>query len=267
MAKKAAAPAANAEAENPRAVPGDNNPPTQRELMAETHADLAARIEALAARANGAPKKIGNDEQFAAVAEIVVDARKLSKDERAAFEKEKAPWLAGGREVDQFFNIFRDRLKKIAEALQNRANTYTEEKAAKARAEAEAKAKAEREEAERQARLAEKHSGSTARQATHDSRAQMADDRAVEAEAQAGAKAADLTRTRLDTGSGSVTASAREEWVAEITDWAAVPLDALRPYFKPDEIEKALAKYAKANQDRAPLAGVKFRKKTRANIR
>jgi hypothetical protein len=53
------------------------------------------------------------------------------------------------------------------------------------------------------------------------------------------AKASAADTVRQHTASG-ITASARTEWAFEIVAFDAVPLDALKPYFKRDAIDAAI---------------------------
>lgn len=251
--------------ENPRAVLGGNNPPSQREILAEKHKPLVDRLDALLARAVDLPVVIKTDDHLSRVTAVAIDARDLSKDERKAQKAEKDYWLQGGREVDSFFNIeLKDKIENLADTLQVRLDAFAAEKAAAERArlaEQERKAKAE---ADRQAALAEKHAD-TGRAAQHETRAAVVESRAEEAGAAANAPVADLTRTRT----GGATVSGKETWVGKIEDFGALQasLGPLGSYFKPDEIEGAVARMAKATQDRIALPGVKFETAISANIR
>lgn len=244
---------------------GHNNPPSQAELMAEKHKPLFDRLEALATRANDLPTVIKNEEHLSAVTAVVLEVRALSGDERKAFKAEKEPWLIGSREVDSFFNTtFRDHIERMAEKLQRRCDDYAREKAEAARREKAERERKEREEAERQRALAEKHAG-TGRAAQHETRAAVAESRAEEAGAAANAPVADLTRTRT----GGATVSGKETWVGKIEDYSKVvaSLGPLGAYFKPEEIERAVDKWAKATQGRSTIDGAKAEKEISANIR
>ena len=244
---------------------GHNNPPSQREILAEKHKAILDSLEALAARAKDLPTVIKTEDHLTAVTAVVLEVRTLSGSERKAFKAEKEYWLTGSREVDSFFNTtFRDRIEALAERLQRRCDEYAREKAERARhAAAEAQRKAD-EEAERQRKLAEKHA-ETGRAVIHETRAAVAESRAEEAGAAANAPVADLTRVRT----GGATVSGKETWVGKIENFAALQasLGPLGSYFKPDEIEGAVARMAKATQDRIALPGVKFETAISANIR
>ena len=155
-------------------------------------------------------------------------------------------------------------IERMAEKLQRRCDDYAREQAEAARREKAERERKEREEAERQRALAEKHAG-TGRAAQHETRAAVAESRAEEAGAAANAPVADLTRTRT----GGATVSGKETWVGKIEDYSKVvaSLGPLGAYFKPEEIERAVDKWAKATQGRSTIDGAKAEKEISANIR
>ena len=74
--------------------------------------------------------------------------------------------------------------------------------------------------------------------------------------------AADLSRQR--TASGAL-ATAKTEWVFEITDYDAIPLDKLRSYIKRDAIEAAIRMAIKMGNRELP--GVRIFEDVKALIR
>ena len=251
--------------DNPRAIVGGNKPPLA-EVLADQFAELTGEIEGIAALASDAPKKIETDTAFGKIGDIVKEARKLTKRLDDARDTEQRPHLEAKRTIDGFFKGHMERLSRIADVLQERADAYTQAKAAAARREREAEARRQAEEAERQrqiaARQAEANRPTAA--AKHAELAERADDRAAEATAAAHASNADLTRVR---SSGGTVASGRTEWDFEIIDYAAVSLETLRPYIARAEVEKALRSYVRVNKGAAPLAGVRIFEKIKANFR
>lgn len=250
----------------PVATIGHNNPPPLREILAERFAPLSREIEQLAERANEAPKEIANEEQYGAVGDIAVEARKLTKSIDEKRKAEKEPYLQGGRDVDAFFGILLDRVKRIADTLQARADTYARQKAAEERRKREEEARRQQAEEQRQREIAAKEAerNRPTAAAKHEDKAEAAAERVAEAQAAASVKAAELTRTRSATGT---VASARTTWDFEITDINAVPLDTLRPFIKREHIEQAIRSFVRINKDSAQLAGVKIFESTKANFR
>lgn len=252
--------------DNPRAVAGGNNPPPLREILAEKHAEIAVSIDGLADRANSAPKEIATDADLGRVGDIVKDARALNKRIDKVRDDEGRPHLEAKREIDAFFKGHMERLDRVAATLQKRADQYQAAKAAEARRVAEDKARREREEADRQRRIAEEEAARNRPTAAlkHADKAEVAEERAAEAEAAAAASNADLTRVRSETGT---VASARTGWDFEITDYAAVPLEALRPYLARAEVEKAIRQHVRINKNAVPLAGVRVFESVKAAFR
>lgn len=243
-----------------------HNRATLTEILSEKYADLAKKVEAIAVRANTAPRKIETDDHLATIGKLVVDTRALFKDADKAREAEKEPFLKGGREVDAFFSVFKDRLDRIGRAFQQISDDHARAVAAKRRAEAEAAAKAAREEAERQAEIARRaeEANRTKTAEKHGARAGEAERAAEAAEAVASSSAADLVRERLDTG---VLSTARTEWTFEITDYAAIPLDILRPYMKREHVEQAIRALVKIQKNATSVPGVRIFEDTKASFR
>lgn len=122
---------------NPRAVIGGNEPPLADRLALD-HADLVKEATEAAALVPSEIRAIETDEEAAAYTDTAADIKAIIAQADAAFTVEKAPWLAGGRTVDDFF-AFRKGLeaavKRVRAALDARANALL---AAQRRAEAEA---------------------------------------------------------------------------------------------------------------------------------
>lgn len=129
---------------NPRAVAGNNEPPLA-ERLAIDHADLVKRSTEAAALVPETIRAIETDDEAAAYTDTAADIKAVIADADAAFTTEKAPWLTGGRTVDDFF-AFRKTLgaavKRVTGALDTRANAIL---AAQRKAEAAAAEKVRKE--------------------------------------------------------------------------------------------------------------------------
>lgn len=234
---------------------GHNNPPANPLLdrLKEDHvADLAA-IDAIAEKANASPATIETDDAKAAAMDIAAEAAKLWKANDETRKKEKQPYKEGADTVDGFWRDPLARLDRIDRALMARVTAYDNAQLAKARAAqraAEAEARRKAEEARKEAEQAAQ-SGRL-----EDALASLED--AAEAEAKApieAPKAADVTR--VTTASG-VTASAQTEWTFEVTDRAAIDLNALRDFIAPEDVDAALKRFVKINKGTRAVAGVRF---------
>lgn len=128
---------------NPRAVIGGNEPPLSERLGLD-HADLLKRATEAAGKVAETPRA-DTERQVAALTEQAKGLKELLSEADAAFTAAKAPWLAGGRTVDDFFR-FRDTVKAATARLVKAINTFQQAQlAAKRKAEAEAAEKARRE--------------------------------------------------------------------------------------------------------------------------
>jgi hypothetical protein len=220
---------------------GHNHPPPRdlREILAEDNAQIRHAVEKLAAEANVAPKEILTPSDLDVVGRLVKDARALWTATDKAREKDKAPFLQAERDIQTYYVVFLDRLKRIADTFQKIGDDYQKEVARKARVAAEAAAAVARAEQDRQRELAEKAAAASRPTTTlkHEARAEAAGEVAQAAEKVATAKAADLARVVTNSG---LVASARTVWKGTITDWENIDLVALKPYLKREAVETAI---------------------------
>lgn len=249
-------------AENPRAVMGGNRPPSMRQILTEKHAAILAEVEDIAGRASDAPKKIASEEDIGKVGDIVKASRLLVKNLDTARKEEKEPHLTAGREIDGFFGAQAERLDRVTRVLQQRADEFQRERAAEERRKREEEARKAREEQDRQRDLARKaeEANRAAAAAKANDRAERAEVKAVQADARAQDSAADMTRVRTEQGTVVTT---KTTWDFEITDFAGVSLEALRPYLPRADVEKAIRTFVRVGG--RDLAGVRiFEKQTAA---
>ncbi len=254
----------DARADNPRAVVGGNNPPTFRETMAERYGSVFAALNPLADLADEAPETITSADELAKVSDIVRAARKLFNEVEEIRTREKQTFLDGGKEVDGFFGMKKDAIKRVAAAMQRRADAYQAEVDRLARVDAARKAKEAQEEADRQRAIAEAEAARNRPQAAakHEERAAEAQRTAETAAATTQASAADVTRIRTESG----TTSATTEWLFEIEDYSKVDLNAVRAYIPRERVELAIRGFIKVNRDTQALAGVRIFPKIKARI-
>ena len=243
-----------------------NNPPISERLALENE-DLTPLVEAIAARANAAPKVIGSPDDAAVVSQLIVDARKLARDVDARRVNAKAPYLQAGRDVDGFFSPHSDRVGRVATVFQKIADDHARRVADEARRRAAEEARKFRDEQERQAeiarRAAEANRAAVASKA--EARIDYLEDRAAIEEAAAAGAAKDLVgTTTFDSG---VKSTARDEWTFEIVDYDSIPFDKLRPYLKRDAVDAALRAFVKFHKNANPLAGVRIFAGVKARIR
>lgn len=241
-----------------------HNKPTIFEVLTEQYAGLASRVEAIATRANTAPRVIKSDADLNEIGVLIRDTRSLAKEADQSRTAEKAPHLQAGRDVDAFFKAHADRLDRISGAFQKIADDHARAVAAKARRKAEEEARKAREEAERQAEIARRaEEANRAKTADkHEARADAALAQAEQAEAVAAAPAADLVRSRMDSG---LLSTATTTLAFEITNYDAIPLNSIRAYFKRDAVEAAIRLAMKMGV--RELEGVRFYEDVKASFR
>lgn len=248
---------------NEMPLPRDHNRPPITEALADAYRSLKTEVEQIAERANKTPRKIATEDDLDAVGTLVKDVGALIRKVDDRRKTEKQPFLDGGREVDGFFATMTDRLDRIRQTFQKAADDHAREKAAAERRAREEEARRLREEEEQKRRDAEAAKRASTQERKIDEAERLAE-RAAEAEAAARASAADLTRMR--TGSGTL-ATAATEWTFEITDYEAIPLDRLRPYFKREEVEKAIRSLVRTHKGASALPGVRVFEDVRARFR
>ena len=232
------------------------------EILPKDFADMVKEVEAFADKAGKMPKKVKNDTDLGMIGTCVADIRDLSKRVDDQRKTEGDPLFKAKKELDAFFNGLGERLTAASKPLMDAANDYNREKQAKERArlKREADELREREEAE-WAKAAE--TTSAVQGARAEGRAEQFAGQAERLEQQANGSTADLTRTR----SAGVTASATTKFDFRITDYDAIPLDRLRPYFTRDAVEAAIRSLVRIQRGAAALPGVEVFPDVKTNFR
>lgn len=236
---------------------GHNQPPeiTLADRLKEDHAATLAQIDEIAAKANKSPSTIEDDTAKAAATDIAAEAGKLFKAIDEARKTVKRPYKEAVDAIDFFFRDPLARLDRIDKGLMGRVSAFDRAQLAKARAaqqaaedEARRKAVAARLEAEEAAKAGR----------VEDAVASLEDAAHAEAavdSAPAAPSAAESTRIMT---AGGVTASASTEWTFEVTDRAALDLNALRDFIAPVDVDAALKRFVKINKGARQIAGVRF---------
>jgi hypothetical protein len=272
------------------------------EVVARLSKDYASLLESVAdvlSRLRGLPKVIEDDGQFDEYAKIIREARDLNKRLDVYHDMEKAPFLRGGQGCDQFFFGQSDKLARrnktnpaggidIADA---RVDAYMQEKLriereAREKVAAEERAKAAAEQAKLDAaRKAAEESAAKAARARNEENiaahraeaekqaaiaaealktAELAAQQAEDARIETKASAADMTRTRLD--SGAIGTMGTVPFVA-IEDVTKLDMAALWPHLKEDAILSALKSWAKVSGHRKPMAGAIIELRNKGQVR
>lgn len=227
---------------NAPAQVGHNNPPSDLEILQErleeNTKEIMLDVDELLTSAAKMPAVVDTEEQAGAFTDMIKDLRGSYKKLESTRVAEKEPYLALTRAVDGFFNVPKDKLEEAAAKLKKPLNAYMLKKADEERIERENEAKRLREEADARMKSAaemEKNNPRAANASMVD--AQVIEQQAQHAENSVNARPAELARSR---GSSGAQAGLRTRWVGQLTDRKALDLEALRPYFTEDSLQKAL---------------------------
>lgn len=268
----------------------DNQTDYAAEVVTRLNRDYAELLNSVAntlAKMRELPKAVTDEATLDSYSSVIRDARDLNKRLESYHDAEKIPYLRSGQGVDQFFF---GQMEKIArrkktdpagglDILDARVDAYMQEKlriereAREAIArEEERKARVLREqqaEADRLAREAEQkaararnaesiaaHEAEAKRQRDNAERArkaqELADQQAADAATDTKASAADMTRTRLESGAMATMGTVP---VVEITDVALLNKELLWPFIKEEHLLMALKSWAKTKSHKVPMDG------------
>lgn len=267
--------------------------------LSKDYSELMNSVATTLASLRGLPKEIADEPTLEAYSKVIRDGRDLKKRLDAYHDAEKQPYLRSGQGVDQFFFGLEEKLARrkprdpaggldVADA---RVDDYMQKKLAAERAERERIAAEERRKADEihrqqeaaaaaareadakaaRARNAENIAAHQAeaernRRAAEEARAAeiLAEQKADDARIDATASAADMTRTRLDTG--AIATMAQVPFV-QIDDVTKLDMAALWPHLKEDAILSALKAWAKVTSHRKPMAGATIELRNRGQVR
>lgn len=235
---------------------GDVDIATQvRDNLAEKFRDLAKRAVELASMIERAPTEVDNETDANKLSEAIRMCTAFEKSAEGARVEAKEPYLQAGRSVDGYFKTMVEPVSRTKSAL-NKVRTAYDIKV-------EAEERRVREEAARKAREEADRLAETARTAAQQDRAAVAEQQAEQAAQAAKVTAAELTRTRTETGVGT---SLRVEWRGEIVEPGRVP----RKYCVPSEgLIRAAIKAAVQPDGTCPLeiAGVRIYEHKESRVR
>lgn len=253
------------------AAMGDNRQPliTANQLAID-FAHVEKFVAELEAKAREIAPVVEDDEDLAAVNEIVPKLRAGAKRCDEVRDEHKRPYLDAGNVVHIYFKALENRLLTLKASLEARGTRYLQKKADAERARQAEIERHQREEAEKLAREA----AEALRNNKNDEWKTLGEaakgwlDKAAEAAAAAAAKPADLARTRTSAG----TATLLERYEPVVEDYMKVDLKAIQVFIKTEEIMGALKAYAIRYKDEiktgtAKIQGVKFVAMSKASFR
>lgn len=287
---------------NVSVAPDTNRPDYAQEVFDRLSRDYAQLLESVAdviARGKLLPTPITSDDQLSEYGGVIADGRALVKRLTTYHQAEKDPYLNGGRgcdnlffgEIDKLARRFKSSVPGIIDIADKHVDDWMqaklrEERARRLKAELEERNKlleaAQKAEAERLAaqaafaaaerarkleniaarqKEAEEHAEAAAKATAEE---KLAAERAADAHIDTLATAADMTRTRLD--SGHVATMVQIPYV-EIIDVMKLDRDALWPHLKEDAILSALKSWAKTKSHKIPMSGAIIEMRDKGQLR
>lgn len=246
---------------------GHNNPPSDMEILqeriTENNKELMGSVELLLDDARAMPRIISDDDQAGAFADKIKQITGAMKSLESTRVAEKEPYLALTRAVDGYFKVPSGKLEAAKKWLSEPLNNYQQEKAMQERVRRENEAAALRKKADEEA------AASAALEKSNPVAASIGMVNAVVTEQQAqhvqqsvSAKPSELASTR---GTSGALATLRTRTVGEIIDRKELDLNALRPYFTEDALQKALNAAVSAGV--RELSGARIFQKTDTVVR
>ena len=220
---------------------GHNNPPSDadalRDRLDERSRELRERAASLLAAESRLPE-ISDDDIAGRVGDLIrliTAAMQAAEGDR---KREKEPHMAAARTVDGYYGQISEPQFDLKTRVSRRLTAYLTAKAERERRAREEEARRLRDEAEKQAAAAAQvEAAAPAAAAIVMEQALATEVQAAVAQRAAEAKPAELSRTRGDVGS---VASLKSRWVGEVSDRAALDLEALRPYIPVAALQTAL---------------------------
>jgi len=257
---------------NDTATIGDNSPPEDanpiRDRLTEDYGTLEKRKTELLEAMERMPTSIEDEATAGKVSDFIMQLSAAAKNADKCRVDEKEAYLSGGRTVDGYFKAISGPLIDAKKEVEGVLTIYQRAKAAeerRAREEQERIAREEQARADKEAQdkidaLNEEGGMEAAIKAEEVAKQAAAD--AEEATRAADVKAADLSRTRSDSGTVS---SLRTYWDFSDLDRDSIDIEILRHHLPADALEKAVRSFIKAGG--RELKGVKIFENTKTVVR
>lgn len=227
-------------------LPGDQQ--AIRENLDEKYRDLVTRAKALLRGVADLPLTISDEPQAKHLTDAKAQLTSFAKTIEDYRRQEKQPYLDGSRAVDGWFGGAAEEVSRAVAKLRDLLGAYQrrkEEAERKRRLEDAERLRAEAEIRERAAR--EKEAAMRDAEGLADALAAQGHADKAKAEAAAAARAAEapaaeLARVRGDYGG---VAAFRTAWSFRVVDMAALDLETLRPFLKPEHVEQAVRAFVR----------------------
>jgi hypothetical protein len=250
---------------------GHNNPPSDPELMKELLEENNRKALERAAKLIEAADRVPDIIEDQDTSDKITDLEKQIAVCRKALDegrtRDKAPYLTLCRVVDDFFRETLETLDAARKRVKERQRDFL---LAQEKKERERRAQLERDRQAEADRLAGEAAALEAK--GQKSQADAVMDKAIQNDndAQFFGQAAQARGASVAASAGEMTgarSSLRYVWTGEITSRDELDLEALRPYFTMDVLQKALNQFVKLNQGARQIKGAKIYEKADVTTR
>lgn len=214
---------------------GHNNPPSEMEILKERLGGYGFEADVKRLEDRSIPDPIETDEQASRLSDFLASVKAKAGDVSDAHKKEKAPFWDAGKAADKWKNDLTAKIDAVASRASSALLAWNKKKAEEERQRQLEIARKAQEEAEKLAAEAEAHAD-----AGIDDTANELMDAAIQSEQKADMIFNSSMNVKARTGGTFSTSSIKRSWVGRIESVAALDLEALRPYFAEEDLEKAL---------------------------
>lgn len=220
---------------------GHNNPPSEVEIIKQRLEDYKEVKETYVRLSElPVPQEISTDEEAGKVSDHIAALKVLFSTVTDIHKKEKKPYWDAGTAADAWKTSYKERIDAVVDVASSVLLKWNKKKEEEERQRQLEIARKAREEAEKLAAEALAH----ANEGIQDTATEL-----IEAAVQEEQKAEMIQNSALQVkgkSAGSYSSSSiKREWVGEIESLAAIDLEALRKYFKEDDILSALNRAVK----------------------
>lgn len=242
---------------------GHNNPPTELEILSQrlsdNYTDLDNKIYVISSM--DFPDHIENEEDAGKITDRIKSMNAVKKDVAEAHKKEKAVFLECGRAVDAWKTARESAIASQVQKATKPLQDFLDRKAAAERARQLEIARKEREAA---AKL-EDEANAHAAEGLIDTAGDLLDAAAQRDEKAAAIEAGQFQSRAKARSTMGASAGQKLVWTGEIESPDAIDLEALRPYFTLDALQKAVNGYVRdGGRD---LRGVRIYQKSTIQVR
>lgn len=220
-----------------QAIIGHNNPPSEIEILQERLHAYGYEDEVSDLEKREIPFEIKTDEEASKLSDFIAAVKIKASDVSDAHKKEKQPFWDAGKAADNWKNKLTARLDSVVNVASAPLLAWNKKKAEAERQRQLEIARKAQEEADRLAAEAAEHA-----KAGIEDTAEELQAAAIQADQKADMIIHSSMNVKAKTGGAFSSSSIKKTWVGKIESLAALDLEALRPYFAEEDLQKALSR-------------------------